>query len=347
MSPDVLARFGAEVRRLRVAVGLSQESLAERCGLDRTYIGGIERGERNVGLRNIAIIAAALGVPISELTAGLQDISPMSKSLVSGPEVETRDPDQQRILEEIASTLRLPVKSWVAADSSLLSSDAAKHFRYRLLAYHATHTEILNKKGFEFAFQRTMQSVGRQAEIVENAVNAGADIIVDGSGYSLKTEASKRINPKKIKISKFAEARWIRDCSDDETAEATSRHVLEHLTKYKRMFVLRAFVDDDATQYELDEIPLAVLCRVSTLRNEDFERPRPRPRGGRPTGNGNRSRGAWVKDDAGNCLFRVFLDGSVEKIQIQNLDKAAANCITHAWWRIPVRATAEDEDRAS
>lgn len=59
--------FGAEVRRLRLKKGLSQEAFAELCGLHRTYVGAIERGERNVSIDNIARIAQALGVPIGEL----------------------------------------------------------------------------------------------------------------------------------------------------------------------------------------------------------------------------------------------------------------------------------------
>lgn len=68
---DILVRFGERVRELRKKAGLSQEQLADRCELDRTYVGGIERGERNVSLRNIAIIARALGVTISDLTKGV------------------------------------------------------------------------------------------------------------------------------------------------------------------------------------------------------------------------------------------------------------------------------------
>ena len=59
--------FGKRVRELRTGRQLSQEALALACGLDRTYIGGIERGERNVSLVNIEKIAAALGVRIREL----------------------------------------------------------------------------------------------------------------------------------------------------------------------------------------------------------------------------------------------------------------------------------------
>ncbi|HUG89784.1 MAG TPA: helix-turn-helix transcriptional regulator [Planctomycetaceae bacterium] len=66
--PDVvLKRFGARVRLLRTRAGLSQEALADRARIHRTYIGGIERGERNVSLKNICRIAKALQVPVADL----------------------------------------------------------------------------------------------------------------------------------------------------------------------------------------------------------------------------------------------------------------------------------------
>lgn len=70
-SADVAVRFGQRLRELRNAKGLSQEAFAAACGLDRTYISGIERGRRNVSLRNIEVIADALGVSLSELMKGL------------------------------------------------------------------------------------------------------------------------------------------------------------------------------------------------------------------------------------------------------------------------------------
>ena len=60
-------RFGERVRELRQAKGLSQEELAFRAKVHRTYLGGIERGERNPALKNLAAIAKALDVSLSEL----------------------------------------------------------------------------------------------------------------------------------------------------------------------------------------------------------------------------------------------------------------------------------------
>ncbi len=59
------------MRELRKARGLSQEELAHRAGLHYTYVGGIERGERNPALVNIGRIAAALKVSLAELFSGL------------------------------------------------------------------------------------------------------------------------------------------------------------------------------------------------------------------------------------------------------------------------------------
>ena len=59
--------FGSRVRKLRKIKGWSQERFADECGLHRTYIGAIERGERNVSLNNIHAIAKALDISVKEL----------------------------------------------------------------------------------------------------------------------------------------------------------------------------------------------------------------------------------------------------------------------------------------
>ncbi len=60
-------QFGEKVRKLRLARNLSQEELAFKSGVHRTYLGGIERGERNPSLKNIAAIAKALNVTLVQL----------------------------------------------------------------------------------------------------------------------------------------------------------------------------------------------------------------------------------------------------------------------------------------
>jgi transcriptional regulator with XRE-family HTH domain len=71
VTKDVLLLLGKRIRELRKAKGLSQEAFADQCGLDRTYVGGIERGERNVAVLNLTRIAESLGVSISELFEGI------------------------------------------------------------------------------------------------------------------------------------------------------------------------------------------------------------------------------------------------------------------------------------
>ena len=66
---DIRAAFGQRVRELRKELGISQEELADRAGLHYTYVGGIERGERNLGVVNVERVALALGVSLAEFFA--------------------------------------------------------------------------------------------------------------------------------------------------------------------------------------------------------------------------------------------------------------------------------------
>ena len=67
MQTDIMIRFGQAVRKIRRDQGISQEELAERCGLHRTYISDVELGKRNVSLENIERIAISLNISLVEL----------------------------------------------------------------------------------------------------------------------------------------------------------------------------------------------------------------------------------------------------------------------------------------
>ena len=70
---DPRLAFGQAVRKLRLAKGISQESLADLAEIHRTYIGDIERGTRNVSLLNMTRIAVALNVRLSRLIAEAEE----------------------------------------------------------------------------------------------------------------------------------------------------------------------------------------------------------------------------------------------------------------------------------
>ena len=67
MKEDVVKAFGDTIRFFRSELGISQEELANRSGFHRTYIGQVERGERNPSLRNIEIFSKTFGITLDEL----------------------------------------------------------------------------------------------------------------------------------------------------------------------------------------------------------------------------------------------------------------------------------------
>lgn len=70
-----LIKLGEKIRELRKSNGFSQESFADEVGLDRTYMGGIERGERNIATLNLIRIALALNIEVGELFPPIKTLS--------------------------------------------------------------------------------------------------------------------------------------------------------------------------------------------------------------------------------------------------------------------------------
>jgi transcriptional regulator with XRE-family HTH domain len=80
----VLLKFGAAVRRRRMDAGFSQEAFADHCGIDRSYMGGVERGERNLSLINIERILQGLDVQPSVFFKDLDPEPVVGKSSATG-----------------------------------------------------------------------------------------------------------------------------------------------------------------------------------------------------------------------------------------------------------------------
>jgi hypothetical protein len=231
---------------------------------------------------------------------------------------------QRALLLEIAVFMQAKIERNENAESNLLSKKFTEDFTNRLLIHHATNEDKLKKKSFEFAFKAASLSAGRRAIIVANQTNPGADVIVDNTSYSLKTEASASIRDDELTISKLMEARWIRDCtSNKDFVRGIKDHVLPHFTSYQRIICLRAFDrPDKKVEYELLEIPLKLLHLCGKILPKDFT--------GRTQGGSN---SAWVKR-SGTRVFKITFDGSVEKVTISNLRKDC--CIFHGAWKIPL-----------
>lgn len=231
---------------------------------------------------------------------------------------------QVGLLKGIAEALCTPIEVSISQTSDLVTGMFSSDFSNRLLLHHATTFGLFSKKAFEYAFCASCQADSLNAVLGENPVFPGADITVDGTGYSLKTEASANLNPNYITISKLMEARWIRDCeTSSEFLSAVQNHVIGHLGKYERILMLRARNEQEtSTIYELVEIPMSILMLVGTLTSDDFS---PRTRNG----------GTSVKIiHEGDVAFTLRLDGSVEKVTVARL--AMEKCTLHATWKIPM-----------
>ena len=83
MNPELLA-LGENIRRLRRSLKISQEELAEKCGLHRTYLSDLERGNRNLSFLSLLAVARGLGLTISELTRNIETGGAQNPSAVEG-----------------------------------------------------------------------------------------------------------------------------------------------------------------------------------------------------------------------------------------------------------------------
>ncbi len=108
LNESVLKEFGKRVRELRKEMRLSQEELAERANLHHTYIGGVERGERNPSLKSIKKIADALGVELEALFIPPAGIKVTNRELIEEIKriVSTMDPHGLKLVKAIVEDIK-------------------------------------------------------------------------------------------------------------------------------------------------------------------------------------------------------------------------------------------------
>ncbi len=135
---DIQIRLGLRIRELREGKGLSQEAFAHECNLDRTYISSIERGRRNVSLRNIEVIATTLGLTISELFEGLNDVS---SELISDTDTDVKYKVRDKFSIECGFTVTSTNIYLAIQDTSKLL-DALPFVLYKSIDFKTTSSII-------------------------------------------------------------------------------------------------------------------------------------------------------------------------------------------------------------
>jgi transcriptional regulator with XRE-family HTH domain len=81
---EILASLGQRIRELRKRKGYSQEAFADATGLHRTWMGAVERGERNLSFRNLVLVSKALGLTLSQLLSGVERRAEMASQNPAG-----------------------------------------------------------------------------------------------------------------------------------------------------------------------------------------------------------------------------------------------------------------------
>lgn len=310
-SSDTLrATLAENIKAFRKGKGLSQEELAERCDLHRTYIGSVERHERNVTLSTLEALSETLGVTVPEL---------LTKRRV-GEIVEALrclTPPQQQWVKATILAFGALGQFWRAPDSDIVTQTVLDNFGDRLMSHHAGSRQALSKDRFEFALEAALNDSGIPARLVKSRTNRGHDLTIVGIPVSLKTEAAANIRVDSIHVSK-----WMELGKGDWELPLLQQMFLEHMRSYERIFTLRCLDADAAhVSYELVEIPKALMLEASNCQLEVREDSRQNPKPGY----------GYVRDAAGQLKYALYFDGGTErKLQIKSLRKDL--CKVHATW---------------
>jgi hypothetical protein len=208
--------------------------------------------------------------------------------------------------------------------SDLVSEVFLEEFGVHLLAHHGTASRPLTKEQFERSMERVMKLVGRKAERSPMG-NPGHDVTIDGTKFSLKTQADAHLKTDTLWISKFMELGKGEWSNKPEQLKGLRDQFLKHMKNYERIVSLRAASRTEKGKvywhYELVEIPKKLLEEAANGKLEMMTDSTQNPKPGYCT----------VIDGNGNLKFQLYFDGGTErKLQIKGLKKSL--CIVHAEW---------------
>lgn len=229
--------------------------------------------------------------------------------------VTTLRDDQLNRIEWIVAALVRPIEALRLETSDLVSAGLLNEFGDILKMHHAGSSEPFTKDKFEYALVTSSIHCGRKA-FKNPRGNAGADVVIDGVRYSLKTQADKGIKSHVLHISKFMElgkGEWDLPVLRDR--------FLHHMEGYDRICSLRAFNEGANWTYELVEIPKALFLKAAkgelTICDDSRQTPKP---------------GYCTVTEKDAVLFRLYFDGGTER-KLQIKDIAKNRCVVHAEWK--------------
>ncbi|MEH6652340.1 MAG: hypothetical protein V7707_20170 [Motiliproteus sp.] len=332
------AALSTVCRRLRErGVGLSQLKFATKSGLDCRVVERFEDASHGKNLQRIILISEAFGLHPSVLMAEAEKLLNLPSHQNSGVDTDCAQTshgitfssafdvddfiDNERA--QLVRLLKLSEEPKVDPSSDIVDAKFAKNFQMSLVLHHAHSAQPLIKQLFEHKFLEACIARGWSGFIESSPVNPGRDVHANNTDWSLKTEAAKSSSRHKIKISKFCEARWIRECRGPADYFAgIAAHIIPHLNRYERIILLKVTEPSAGMiSYALYELDTDLLRLMGNVGVGDFA-----PR----SVNGSSSVPVMYK---GERAFTLRFDGSVEKITIEQISTKL--CRFHGEWIIP------------
>jgi type II restriction enzyme len=226
-------------------------------------------------------------------------------------------------IEKVVNVFSNP-SNFQLVDSNLFTKQIVNDFGDALRIHHCFSIEPFTKDKFEYLMETVFRLNKKNAKLAPKG-NPGYDIEINGGKISLKTQADRDIKPNIIWISKYMELGKTNWGDKIEDLEALRDAFLKHLSKYKRVFVLRCLKKSPDFYYELVEIPLRILQKAAGGRLEMKNKSKQFPKPGY----------CYVTDNKNNQMFQLYFDGGGErKLQVKRLLKS--KCKIHATWQFTV-----------